>query len=337
MIRKKWAIAAMFAALTLVAAACSKVGSGNGGSTTPSATGGANPSNANVTIKLAVNDWVGAAANAGLASDLLQKLGYKTQLVKIDEFAQFPALARGQLDATMEVWPSGHGADYKKYITANAGVIDGGKLGVIGQIGWWVPTYMVTAHPELATWQGLKTDWAMFKTTESGSQGQLLDGDPSYVTFDGEIAKALGLNLKVIYAGSEAGELTALKQAYAKQGPILMYFWTPHWAQAKYQLTMVQLPAVTQACTDAATNNNGKGYACAYPEDDLYKAFTQGLQAKAPQGFALLTAMNYTNADQNSIGLDISNGMTAEAAAQKWLDANPTKWQPWLNAAMAVH
>ena len=336
MTRKKLAVVAMIAALTMVAAACSKVGSG-GSSTSPSATGAADPANANVTLKLAVNDWVGAAANAGLASDLLQKLGYKVELVKIDEFAQFPALARGQLDATMEVWPSGHGADYKKYITGGAGVIDGGKLGVIGQIGWWLPTYMVTAHPELASWEGLKTDWAMFKTTESGSQGQLLDGDPSYTTFDGEIAKALGLNLKVVYAGSEAAELTALKQAYAKQGPILMYFWTPHWAQAKYQLTMVKLPDVTQACTDAATNNNGKGYACAYPQDDLYKAFTQNLQTKAPQGFALLTAMSYTNEDQNTIGLDISNGMTPEAAAQKWIDANQAKWQPWLDAAMAAH
>ena len=335
MIRRKGAVAALVAVLTLIATACSKAG-GGGSSNTPSSTGGANPANANVTIKLAVNDWVGSAANEGLASDLLQKLGYKTQLVKIDEFAQFPALARGQLDATMEVWPSGHGADYTKYITGNAGVVDGGKIGVIGQIGWWLPTYMLTAHPELATVDGLKTDWAMFKTTESGSQGQLLDGDPSYVTFDGEIIKSLGLNFKVVYAGSEAGELTALKQAYGKQAPILLYFWTPHWAQAKYQLTMVKLPDVTPACTDAANNKNGKGYACGYPQDNLYKAFNQNLQTKAPQAFALLTAINYTNEDQNSIGLDISNGMTAEAAAQKWLDANTAKWQPWLDAAMAV-
>jgi glycine betaine/proline transport system substrate-binding protein len=99
---------------------------------------------------------------------------------------------------------------------------------------------------------------------------------------------------------------------------------------------MVQLPDVTSACTNAANNEGGKGYACAYPQDDLYKAFNADLQTRAPQAFALLSAINYTNDDQNSIGLDISAGMSPEAAAQKWLDANPTKWQPWMDAANAA-
>ena len=44
-----------------------------------------------------------------VAQDLLQqKLGYTVKTTKIDEYAQFPALAKGQLDATLEVWPSGH-------------------------------------------------------------------------------------------------------------------------------------------------------------------------------------------------------------------------------------
>ena len=271
-----------------------------------------------------------------VAQDLLQqKLGYTVKTTKIDEYAQFPALANGQLDATLEVWPSGHAADYKKYIAGNAGVVDGGKLGVIGQIGWWVPTYMVTAHPELATWEGLKTDAAMFKTAESGSAGQILDGDPSYVTFDQSIADNLGLNLKVVYGGSEAAELAALDAAYQKQNPILMYFWTPHWAQQKYDLTMIKLPDVTPACTAAAADDATK-YACAYPQDDLYKAFNADLQTKAPAAFAFLTAMSYTNDDQNGIGLDINNGMSPADAAQKWIDANPTVWQPWVAAGLAA-
>ena len=94
-----------------------------------------------------------------MAQALLQdKLGYTVKTTKIDEYAQFPALANGQLDATLEVWPSGHAKDYKKFIDGNNGVVDGGQLGVTGQIGWWIPTYMLTDHPELATWEGLKTD-----------------------------------------------------------------------------------------------------------------------------------------------------------------------------------
>ena len=324
---------AAFALMTLIATACGNVSS----STSPGAgSSGAVPDNSGTTIKLAISPWEGSAANVAIAKVLLEsKLGYSVKTTNIDEYAQFPAIANGTLDATLEVWPSGHAKDYSKYIAGNNGVVDGGKLGVIGQIGWWIPTYLVDAHPELASWQGLKQDASMFQTTESGSAGQILDGDPSYVTFDQAIANNLGLNLKVVYGGSEQAELTALNTAYQKQDPILLYFWTPHWAQSKYKLTMIKLPAVTQACTDAAANDPTK-YACAYPQDDLYKAFNQDLQTKAPAAFAFLSAMKWTNDDQNGVALDIHNGMSPDAAAQKWIDANPTVWQPWVDAGLAA-
>ena len=324
---------AAIALMTLVATACSNVSS----STSPGAgASGAVPDNSGTTIKFAISPWDGSAANVAIAKVLLEtKLGYSVKTTNIDEYAQFPALANGTLDATLEVWPSGHAKDYSKYITSGNGVVDGGKLGVIGQIGWWIPTYLVDAHPELASWEGLKQDATMFQTAESGSAGQILDGDPSYVTFDQAIADNLGLNLKVVYGGSEQAELTALDTAYQKQDPILLYFWTPHWAQSKYDLTMIKLPDVTQACTDAAANDPSK-YACAYPQDDLYKAFNQDLQSNAPAAFAFLTAMSYTNDAQNSVALDIHNKMPPDEAAQKWIDANPTVWQPWVDAGLAA-
>jgi len=337
MAKQRWGIVAALAVLTLFAVACSDVNNND----TNSPAGGSGsaaevPDNSGTTINLAISPWTGSEANVAVAQVLLEnKLGYTVKTTKIDEYAQFPALANGQLSATLEVWPSGHAKDYKKFITADAGVVDGGELGVIGQIGWWIPTYMLTDHPELATWEGLKTDADLFKTAESGDKGQILDGDPSYVTFDQAIADNLGLNLKVVYGGSEAAELAALDAAYQKQDPILMYFWTPHWAQQKYDLTMIQLPDVTPACEDAAANDPSK-YACAYPEDDLYKAFNADLQSNAPAAFAMLSAMSYTNDDQNGIALDINNGMAPEDAAQKWIDANPDVWQPWVDAGLAA-
>jgi glycine betaine/proline transport system substrate-binding protein len=338
--KRRWGFLAVLAVVATLAAACSDVSDDNsGGSTGASgATGGAAevPDNSGTTINLAISPWTGSDANVALAQVLLQdKLGYTVKTTKIDEYAQFPALANGQLSATLEVWPSGHAKDYKKFIDGNNGVVDGGDLGVTGQIGWWIPTYMLTDHPELATWEGLKTDADMFKTAESGDAGQILDGDPSFVTFDQPIADNLGLNLKVVYGGSEAAELAALDAAYQKEGPILMYFWTPHWAQSKYDLTMVQLPEVTSACEAAAADDASK-YACGYPPDLLYKAFNTDLQTDAPAAFAMLSAMSYTNDDQNSIALDINDGMSPEEAAQKWVDANPDIWQPWVDAGLAA-
>jgi glycine betaine/proline transport system substrate-binding protein len=318
-------------ALALVAAACSDVSS----SSSP-AGGGSVPDNSATTINFAISPWDGSAANVAVAEYLLEnQLGYSVSDKKIDEYAQFKALANGDLDATLEVWPSGHAPDYKKYIESGNGVVDGGELGPVGQIGWWIPTYLLQDHPELSSWEGLKGNESMFQTADSGDAGQILDGDPSYVTFDQAIADNLGLNLQVAYAGSEAAELTELDTAYEDEKPILMYFWTPHWAQAKYDLTMVELPEVTDQCTkDAADNPDA--YACGYPPDDLYKAFNDQLETRAPAAFAFLSAMNWSNDDQNGVAQDIHEGMDPTEAAKKWVDANQSVWQAWVDAGMAA-
>ena len=68
-------------------------------------------------LKIAVNPWTGSALDAQLAKILLEeKLGYRVELVAIDENAQFPSLANGDLSATMEVWPSGHAEDHRLFI-----------------------------------------------------------------------------------------------------------------------------------------------------------------------------------------------------------------------------
>ena len=145
------------------------------------------------TLKLAVNPWTGSAVDANVAKILLEeKLGYTVQLVEIDEFAQFPALASGELDATLEVWPSGHAENYATYITQQKTVEDLGALGVVGKIGWYVPTYLVQQNPSLATWEGIKTNTALFQTAATGTKGQFLQGDPTWVYRDAEIIAALG-------------------------------------------------------------------------------------------------------------------------------------------------
>jgi glycine betaine/proline transport system substrate-binding protein len=332
--RRRVLLGSALVSLALVAAACSDVSSSSS-----SAAGGSEvPDNSATTVNFSVSPWTGSAANVAVAQKLLEeKLGYTVKTTDIDEYAQFKSLSNGDLDATLEVWPSGHAADYSKYIDNGNGVVDGGPLGITGQIGWYIPTYMLQDHPELATWEGVKSDWQLFQTSDSGDKGQILDGDPSYVTFDDTIAKNLGINVKAKYAGSEAAELTELDTAYQNEDPILMYFWTPHWAWQKYDLTQVKLPEVTDKCYQIyTTGENADQYNCEYPTDELYKAFNDQLQTKAPAAYALLSAFSWGVDDQNTVSQDIFDGMDPGDAAQKWIDANAATWQPWVDAGLAA-
>src|SRR3712207_1566231 len=104
LVRRATAVAAIAAALVLSAAGC-----GDEETSGPPGEG--------VALRIAVNPWTGSAVNANVAKILLEReLGYTVELVEIDEYSQFPAIAKGRLDASLEVWPSGHAAEINRYI-----------------------------------------------------------------------------------------------------------------------------------------------------------------------------------------------------------------------------
>jgi glycine betaine/proline transport system substrate-binding protein len=289
------------------------------------------PGGDKITIKLAENPWTGSSINVNVAKIILEKeLGYTVEIVTIDENAQWPALAKGDLSASMEVWPSGHAENVKQYIEDQKAVENGGELGVIGKIGWFIPKYAVDEHPELATWEGFKNpeNAALFKTAETGDQGQFLGGDPSWVQYDEQIIKNLDLNLKVVYAGSEQSILAAVDAAYNRKQPVLIYFYKPHSAFAKYDMVNVTLPEHTEECYAKA---EAGGVDCDYPTDVLFKVFWSDLKNKAPDAYQVLKNQNYSTDDQVTMIADVdTNGKSAAEAAQAWLDQNNDKWKAWL-------
>ncbi|MCY7297743.1 MAG: hypothetical protein LH616_00840, partial [Ilumatobacteraceae bacterium] len=106
-------------------------------------------------ITLAANPWTGSAVNAYVAQAVIEaNLGAPVEIIDIDENATWVGLDDGTIDATLEVWPSGHAADYETYITGKKTVLDLGRLGPQAKIGWYVPKFVVDEHPELATWEG---------------------------------------------------------------------------------------------------------------------------------------------------------------------------------------
>lgn len=283
-------------------------------------------------IKLAENPWSASSANVAVAKILLEEqLGYPVEIVNIGESAQWPALGTGELHASLEVWPSGHADNYAEYVTNQGVVVDGGVLGPVGKIGWYIPSYLLTDHPEYATWEGLATAEAAaaFSTAETGDKGQFLTGDPSWTSYEDQVIENLGLDFQIVAAGSEEAILAALDSASSREEPLLFYFWTPHSIHAKYDLTEVELPAYSDECYAAA---DAGGVDCDYPQDDLYKIFWSGLEEAAPDAFALLSNMNYSTDDQISMIAAMElDGQSAEEAARAWVDANQGVWQGWLS------
>ncbi len=283
------------------------------------------------TIKLAENSWSGSQVNVAVAKILLEdELGYPVEIVTLDENAQWAALASGDLHASLEVWPSGHGDNIDLYIDDQKSVDDGGLLGPVGKIGWFMPKYMLDKDPDLATWKGLEKaeNAALFATAETGDKGQFLSGDQSWVQHDEDIVNNLGLDFEVVYAGSEEALLAALDSAYSRDEGVLFYFWTPHSVFAKYDLVQVELPAYSDECEAKADSG---GYDCGYPEDELLKIISAKLKDEAPDADKFLRNFNYSTEDQISMIAAVdADGKSPEEAAKAWVAENEDTWKAWL-------
>ncbi|MER7106583.1 ABC transporter substrate-binding protein [Streptomyces sp. NPDC000229] len=277
------------------------------------------------TVTLSVQSWVGAQANVAVAKYLLEhELGYRVDTVQVDEVPAWDALSQGRVDALLEDW--GHPEQEQRYVKDKKTITPGGDLGVTGHIGWFVPTYFAKAHPDVTDWKNLNKYADRLRTAESGGKGQLLDGSPSYITNDKALVKNLGLDYKVVFAGSEAAQITQIKQFAKEKKPFLTYWYKPQWLFEKVPMTEVKLPAYKEGC-DA----DPKKVACAYPHTPLQKFLNADFAEKGGKAAAFLKNFRWTTEAQNDVALMIAEQkLSPEAAAEKWVKANEPTWRAWL-------
>jgi glycine betaine/proline transport system substrate-binding protein len=307
------------AALGLALTACSgaKIGASSPSSGSSSGKCGA--------FNLAVNPWVGYEADAAVVAYVAKtELGCTVTKKDLKEEVAWQGFGTGEVDAVLENW--GHDDLKKKYITQQKTAVSAGQTGNKGVIGWYVPPWLAKKYPDITDWKNLDKYAAQFKTSESGGKGQLLDGDPSYVTNDAALVKNLKLNYKVVYAGSEAALITAFRQAEAKKTFVLGYFYEPQWFLSEVPLVKVNLPKYTTGC-DADLQK----VACDYPVYNLDKIVSKTFADSGSPAYDLVKNFNWTNADQNLVAKYIAQDkLTDDAAAKKWVDANQAKVKAWL-------
>jgi glycine betaine/proline transport system substrate-binding protein len=255
-----------------------------------------------------------------------QELGCDVKLVKETEDKSWKHLVEGKVDAIVENW--GHDDLKKRYIDNEKLAVEAGLTGNRGVIGWYVPPWMKEEYPDITNWRNLNKYSTLFRTAKSGTKGQLLDGDPTYVTNDKALVANLKLNYKVIYAGSEDALIDAFRKAEANKTPLLGYFYSPQWLLSEIKLVNIPLPEYTPGC-DA----NAETVACDYQPYDLDKIVNKKFAYSGSPAATLIKNFRWTNEDQNQVARDITDrGLTPDQAAKKWLDGHRAVWTKWLPA-----
>ncbi|MGD9960664.1 ABC transporter substrate-binding protein [Nocardioides sp.] len=276
-------------------------------------------------FRIAVNPWTGYVSNAHVIGQVAAtELGCNVTYSDVKEEVGWQGMADGTLDTIVENW--GHDDLVKKYITDAGTVQDAGLTGNDGIIGWYVPPWMAEKYPDITDWNNLNKYADLFKTSESGGKGQLLDGDPSYVTNDEALVKNLDLNYKVVVGGSEAALIESFRSAEKNKTPLLAYFYDPQWFFSEVKLVKINLPEWTEGCdADPAK------VACDYPPYALNKLISTKFADSDSPAVDLVKNFTWTNDDQNLVSTYIArDGMTPDDAAKKWIADNPDKVDAWL-------
>ncbi|MGW7292401.1 glycine betaine ABC transporter substrate-binding protein [Streptomyces xiamenensis] len=270
-------------------------------------------------IAIAFPDWPGGQANAAVAAYVLEtELGVGVDRLPVDQARAWDGLNDGTVQAVLEDW-GGLPEKTELYVRQKRSVVDAGDLGITGHIGWFVPKRFSDAHPEVLDWENLN-DFA------EDFNGELLQADAAYATFDAAIIEELGLDLTPVAAGSESALVENITRASADGTPLLTYWWQPHWLNAEVEMAEIKLPRYTLGC-----QSDPETVACAYPDLAPRKYLNAAFAQTETPAAEFLRAFRWTTDDQNEVARLIeAEGLSPMAAAERWVTENPEAVEQWL-------
>ncbi|MGI9464495.1 MAG: ABC transporter substrate-binding protein [Aestuariivirgaceae bacterium] len=286
-------------------------------------------------IKITLHDWTGQFITTKIMGSVLMKAGYNVEYVQADYIAQFAGLKTGDLHVAMEIWET-TGRDAMDEATATGKVENLGETGMQAIEEWWYPSYMKEKCPGLPNWEALKDAACAeaFSTPETAPKGRYLGGPVTWSGYDDERAEALGLEIEVVHAGTDAALFAELESAYQRKAPILMWVYAPHWAPVKYEGEWVEFPKYTAECyNDAAWGSNPDAkYDCGKPRGPIWKVAWSGLKDKWPGAHK---AVGKFNVDNEEMGIMVSavdlDGKKVEDVVADWIAKNEDRWKGWIN------
>ena len=274
---------------------------------------------------IAMHAWGGYTASAQVLAEVAkQELGCTITQTTLEEGpVTYDAMEAGTIDVVIEDWGGGRCKDW----TDRGAVVEAGENGNIGIIGMYVAPWMVEKYPDITDSKNLNKYADLFKTADSGGKGAWFEGPAGYTTIGEKMVSANKLNFKVIFSGSEAALVDGFTKAEANKTAFIGYAWQPWTLFAKIpnlEKGHVHFPA--NDWTDPAKASGLTDY----PATPLVKLISKKLNDANDPFTSLVKNFKWTNDDQNGVAADLEGGMTAEAAAQKWIDAHADVVKSWL-------
>lgn len=286
-------------------------------------------------IIIPIHNWSSQIVMSHLVGQIYTEMGRNVEFVTTDSQAVYESVRLGDVHLELEVWEGAFGASFRAALE-KGGLHDAGDHDAVTREDWWYPMWTKEACPGLPDWKALNDCAHLFKTAETGDKGRYLDGPVDWLKHGKERAEALGLNFVVINAGSAAALWAEIGAAEKDKRPVLVFNWTPNFAEAVWPGEFVEFPEWEDGCDKDPTKGPNKDalYDCGNPAKGyLKKAAWDGMKDKWPSAYCVLTKISFTNPQIAEMAKFVdTDEMEPEEAAALWLEQNRAIVDPWINA-----
>lgn len=284
-------------------------------------------------VSITEMNWASNTVVTNVAKFIMEQgYGCDVTVVPSDTVPAVTSVAEnGEPDIVTELWLNSAGEAYLR-------LEEEGKIERLGKVldpggveGWWIPTYLADAHPELKTIEGIMANPELV-----GSRfNNCTDGWGCRIVND-NLIRALDLEdsgIKVFNHGS--GETLASSMASAVQDgePWFGYYWGPTVPLGKLDMTRVKLGEYNKDVhqkNQTADANNPK--VSEFPAAPVYTSVTTDFRDREPEVAEMLSKMTFkTNTMSSLLAWMDTNNASAEEAAVYFLSNNRDEWSTWLN------
>ena len=279
-------------------------------------------------------DWASANVVTSVSKFLMEQ-GYGCNVTTVPSStptALTSVAETGTPDILTELWVNTAPA-YAELVSEGKLVELGDVLSDGGTEGWWVPQYVVDAHPEAATLEGILANPDLV--------GRQFDNCPDgwgCRTVNDNMNRVIGFEAKgidVFDHGSGETLATAIAAAYADQKPWFGFYWAPTAILGKYPMVQVDIgPFDSETHTCNGSKDCVDPGVSAYPSAAVKTAVTSTFKDREPEIAALMSNVSFTNAQMNDVLAWMEdNNASAEEGAVYFLTKNKEQWSSWLSAA----
>ncbi|MFJ9992857.1 choline ABC transporter substrate-binding protein [Pseudomonas putida] len=263
------------------------------------------------TVNFAEVGWADIAATTGLATTVLQGLGYQTKTQMLSIPVAYQAMEMKNIDVYLGAWMPSMAVIAKPFL--DSGKVERVRTNLVG-------AKYTLAVPDYAYDAGLKDfkDIAQFRQQLQGRIYGIEAGNDGNQIIQGMIDKdAHGLKGFRLVDSSEAGMLVEVRRAVRARKPIVFLAWEPH--PMNTLLSMRYL--------SGGDAEFGPDYGAAVVDTHTRKGYGE----QCPNVATLLKQLEFQLGMENQImGAILNDKQKPALASREWLTRNPQVLDGWL-------